>query len=395
MTQIGASRGVTRHGHHPRQKGLVIALSTVLAAGLSISEAAAATPVDAFVRVHITVAAGAPVAGAAVLTTVLWTSKADFERHGRPRGQLLLADAVGRLVVPIRLDRQQRAAVDRNGGWANISVTALDAAGRPIAQATTSRYVGTQVEKRQQAQSMPHAGVVRLVLARNGGEPDTWTDPSIAQPSITPCTYYWDADGYSNKYAQVGELHVDYDVTFARFTYGRTADTTFDVAAKAAGGNWSITGSVYVGNSLATSVYANAGGQTNYHWALRTQFRFVNMKLFKDCLGGPYRAWVGAQEVHALEWTGGGMTLSNTLSQPARSAANTATYGPNTGWSRSSGTFAKWSASVSPFGVSLGAQSGASTNVDVEYAFGSRRTHYLYGDTALPTTSKRVFQDTP
>ena len=109
-------------------------------------------------------------------------------------------------------------------------------------------------------------------------------------------------------------------------------------------GTGPITGSVHVENTLDSSVWANAGGQTNYHWALRSQFRFVNMKLFKDCVGGPYRAWVGPQEVHALEWTGGGMTLSNTLTQPARNAANSATYGPNTGWSRASGTLVKWSA---------------------------------------------------
>ena len=89
------------------------------------------------------------------------------------------------------------------------------------------------------------------------------------------------------------------------------------------------------------------------------------------------------------------MTLSNTLTQPARNTANSATYGPNTGWSRTSGTLVKWSASVSAFGATIGAQSGASTNVKIEYTFGNRLTHYLYGDTALPSTSKRVLQDTP
>jgi hypothetical protein len=119
------------------------------------------------------------------------------------------------------------------------------------------------------------------------------------------------------------------------------------------------------------------------------------MKLFKDCLGGPYRYWTGSQYVAALEWTGNGMTLSNTLKQSSRLAANTAPYGPNTGWTRSSGTLVKWAAAVSPFLVSLGAQSGASSNVKIEYEFGSRSVHYLYGDTGLPSVSKRVFQDTP
>ena len=236
---------------------------------------------------------------------------------------------------------------------------------------------------------MTHSGVIHLVSRARVRAAET-----LDAAAIVPCTYYWDADGYMNRYAQVGEIHVDFDVTTARFTYGETADTTFDVAAKSGTEDWSIIGSVHVGNTLATEVFANGGGRTNFHAELRSQFRFVNMKLFKDCLGGPYRAWVGSQEVHALEWTGGGMSVSNTLTQPPRIAANTATYGPNTGWSRSSGTFVKWAATVGAFGARLGAQSGASTNVRVEYVFGARQTHYLYGDTSLPTTSKRVFQDT-
>jgi hypothetical protein len=394
VTWFEASRGEIRRGRRTVWKGLAIASCAALIAGLSISNAAAAGAPDAVVRVRVTDSADAPLAGAAVLATVLRTSKAAYDRHGSARGRLLRTDAFGELIVPIKLDRQQRAAAGRNGDWVNISIVALDIGGQPVAQATTSRYIGSRAEEREQERLIMHSGVVHLVdraRVRAGGTADAAT----IQANLVPCTYYWDADGYMNRYAQVGELHVDFDVTTARFTYGETADTTFDVAAKSGTGDWSFVGSVHVGNALATEVYANGGGQTNFHWALRTQFRFVNMKLFKDCLGGPYRAWVGSQEVHALEWTGGGMTLSNTITQPPRLAANTATYGSNTGWKRSSGTFVKWAATVGAFGARLGAQSGASSNVRLEYAFGGRRTHYLYGDTALPTTSKRVFQDTP
>jgi hypothetical protein len=393
VTWLEASHGEIRRGRRAGWKGLVIASCAALVAGLSISNAAAAGAPDAVVRVRVTDSAGAPLAGAKVLTTVLWTSKADYERHGKARGRLLLTDAFGALTVPIRLDRQQRAAVGRNGDWVNISVVGFAVGGQPFAQATTSRYIGSRADVREQARSMTHSGVIRLV--DRGRIRAAGTADAAIEAALVPCTYYWDADSYSHRYAQVGELHVDFDVTTARFTYGETADTTFDVAAKSGTQDWSIVGSVHVGNTLATEVFANGGGRTNFHWALRTQFRFVNMKLFKDCVGGPYRAWVGSQEVHALEWTGGGMTLSNTITQPPRLAANTATYGPNTGWTRASGSFVKWAASVHPFGASLGAQSGASTSVKLEYTFGGRRTHYLYGDTSLPTTSKRVFQDTP
>ena len=392
MTWFEASRGEIRRG--AGWKVLVIASCAALLAGLSISNAAAAGDPDAVVRVRVTDSAGTPLAGAEVLVTVLWTSKADYERHGRARGRLFRTDPSGELIVPIKLDRQQRAAVGRNGDWVNVSVVALDAGGQPVAQATTSRYIGAHADKREQARQMLHSGVVRLVDRGRVGATRA-PDVTAIEAALTPCTYYWDADRYMNRYAQVGELHVDFDVTTARFTYGETADTTFDVLAKAGAGAWSIIGSVHVANTLTTEVWANGGGKTNFHWALRTQFRYVNMKLFKDCVGGPYRAWVGSQEVHALEWTGGGMTLSNTIAQPARTSANTATYGPNTGWSRSSATFVKWAAGAGAFGATIGVQSGASQNVKVEYQFGNRNVHYLYGDTGLPTVSKRVFQDTP
>jgi hypothetical protein len=392
VTWLEASRREIRGGAGWRE--LVIASCAALVAGLTFSYAAAAGGPDAVVRVRVTDSAGTPVAGAEVLATVLWTSKADYERHGRARGRVVRTDLSGEVIVPIRLDRQQRAAVGRNGDWVNVSVVALDVTGRPFAQATTSRYIGARPDKREQARQMIHSGVVHLV-----GRGGVRTKPAPAAAGLSavsgPCTYYWDADGYMNRYAQVGEIHVDFDVTTARFTYGESADTTFDVVARTGSGSWSIIGSVHVGNTLTSEVWANGGGKTNFHWALRTQFRYVNMKLFKDCLGGPYRAWVGSQEVHALEWTGGGMTLSNTLPQPARTAANTAVYGPNTGWSRTSATLAKWAAGAGAFGASIGVQSGASQTVRIEYQFGNRSTHYLYGDTGLPTVSKRVFQDTP
>jgi hypothetical protein len=394
VTWFEAPRGEIRRVRRAGRKGLLIASCAALVAGLSISNAAAVGAPDAVMRVRVTDSAGAPLGGAAVLTSVLWTSKADYERHGKARGRLLRTDAFGELAVPITLDRQQRAAVRRNGDWVNISVVALDAAGQPIAQATTSRYLGSRAEVREQARAMVQSGVVHLVDRSPVRAALSASAPAIDE-ALVSCTYYWDADGYMNRYAQVGELHVDHDVTTARFTYGRTADSTFEVVAKGGTGDWSVIGSVHVANTLATDVWANGGGKTNFHWALRTQFRYVNMKLFKDCVGGPYRAWVGSQEVHALEWTGNGMTLSSPIVQPARRSANTATYGPNTGWSRTSGTFVKWSAGAGAFGASMGIQSGASQYVKVEYHFGSRNTHYLYGDTGLPTVSKRVFQDTP
>lgn len=392
VAPIDGPRAATSRGRSAARRGLVIASCALFAAASMVSGAAAAEPVDTLLRVRLTDAAGLPLAGRRVLMTVHWTSKDDFVRYGRMRGRMARTDTNGDLAVALKLDRAQRAAVRRNGDWANITIVAFDGSGRPTGQATTSRYLGTRPDNMARARSMPHAGTVRLVERESGTDSEA---TAAASESLVSCSYYWEEDGFAYRYAQVGELHVDYDVPYARFTYGRTADTTFDVASRAGFGPWGISGGVHIANTLESAVYANAGGQTNYHWALRTQFRFVSVKLFKDCLGGPYRVWTGSQYVAAVEWTGNGMTLSNPLTQLSRTSATTAVYGPNTGWSRASNTLLKWAATVSPFGASIGAQSGASSNVKIEYAFGNRPTHYLYGDTGLPTVAKRVFQDTP
>jgi len=392
VTDFGRSRG--RRAIRTSWRGLIIAATAVLTTAVPTSSVAAAGA-DVVLRVRVTDAAGAPVAGAPVLTTVMWTSRSDFRRFGPPRGQLVHADARGELTVSIAFDRRQRAAVARNGDWAGISVVAFDRAMQPVSVATTSRYLGSEAREREQARTMPHADLVRLVQPQVG--PTTGGSTSLAQAtSVSSCPYYyWDEDAFSNRYAQVGELHADYDVSNARFTYGQTADTTFDVMSKTGTEAWTVAGGVHIDNTRSAAVYAETAGTTNYHWALRTQFRFVNMKLFKDCVGGPYRVWTGSQMAYALEWTGNGMTLSNTLTQPARKSANSASYGAHSGWTRTSGTLVRWSAAVSVFGASLSAQSGSSTFVKIDYSFGGRPTHYLYGDNALPSDSKRVFQDTP
>ena len=396
MTGIEAPHGEIGPVRLARWKALLIAGGAIIATTFPLSSVAASAAGGAVIDIRVTDVTGAPLAGVDVLTTVLWTSRADFRRFGRPRGQLLRTDAQGEIAIGLRLDRQQSASVKRNGQWANIAVVGFDERGQPASFATTSRYLGTKPEKRAQAATMAHSEIVRLVQSPPTAPGTQVGDAAALTSSVANCPYYyWDADSYWNRYAQVGELHADSDVLNARFTYGQTADTTFDIVERAGTGDWTVSGGVHIENTRSETVYAETAGQSNYHWALRTQFRFVNMKLFKDCIGGPYRVWTGSQQAYALEWTGNGMTLSNTLTQPPRKDAYSARYGAHSGFTRMSGTLVKWSAAVTLWGASVAAQSGASQFVKLEYSFGGKPTHYMYGDSGLPSQSKRVFQDTP
>jgi hypothetical protein len=76
--------------------------------------------------------------------------------------------------------------------------------------------------------------------------------------------------------------------------------------------------------------------------------------------------------------------------------AYTSVFGNGTDFHRYQYNFTKWSAAVVIGAATIGAKSGASTEVWIDYVFGSARTtHYLYGNNAVPTSSSRVFQQTP
>jgi hypothetical protein len=302
-----------------------------------------------------------------------------FLRRGSGMQSLGKTDADGVLTVDLALDDAERTSVQRNDGWMNLTIVTLDRAGNPSAIAALPR------------KGAGAAGQAIEVVAR---ERPSRLGRAAASLSLASCTYYWEPYQYQDRYAQVGELHADYDFTKAQFTYGETADSTIDAMAKSSGVDWFASGTFHVGNPRSSSIGINAP-TTSYHWALRTEFTYLRMRLYKDCVGGPTRAWTGSEEVGAIEWSGGGMVLSNPVTQPTRNPALSQTYGPGSFWSRSSSTLTRYGLGAGAFGLTFGIQSGASSEVRYDYAFGSRPTHFLYGNDAKPATSTRVFQDTP
>jgi hypothetical protein len=347
---------------------------------------------DATFSVLVADASGRGVPGRQVIASAMWSSEQDSQPHGgRSDGRSFATDASGRARVRIELTEDERASVRRNNDWLNITLVVLDAAGNPVDVIATTRYLGDKQDQKAQVRTLPDRGAANLR--------STLSEPvgtEAAAPAAVSCTYYWEHHAYLSGYMQIGELHRDKDVTLARFTYGQTADSNVDVMVTAnSESTWTVSGSYHVGNSLTSEVSATAASN-NYHWALRSQFVFQKVRLYRDCLGGPYHAWTGTEQMGVSSWAGGGMTLSNTLAQAARNPAYSQTYGPGGGFSRTTSSLAKWRAAIGLSGATIGAQSGASTNVRIEYQFGSGRpTHYLYGDDAVPAYSKRVFQLTP
>ncbi|MBC7897925.1 MAG: hypothetical protein H7066_21065, partial [Cytophagaceae bacterium] len=354
--------------------------------GLLPASAVAAARSTISLQVRVTNQVGRPLANRSVIVSTMWSSKADWQQHGRAVSRKATTDALGNASIHIALTDVERAAARRNNDWVNLTVVTLDVNGNPEAFASSSRYLGSKPDQQAQRSDLPHQDRLDLTGSSRAR--------SVAAPApLASCTYYWEAYSYQDRYAQVGELHADYDFVDAMFTYGETADSNVDVMSHASGVDWYISGSFHVGNSRSASVGVDAP-TNNYHWALRTEFTYVKMRLFKDCLGGPYHSFTGSEEVGVLEWAGGGMVNSNPVTQPARNPANSQTYGPGGFWSRSSSYLTRVSTGAGAFGLTFGIQSGASTEVKYYYKFGSRSTHYLYGNNAKPNTSSRVFQDT-
>jgi hypothetical protein len=334
---------------------------------------------DRAITAKIVEPAGRPVTNPDAGVSLGWASKKEWKTQRRAVGRHGVTDAEGMLTVDLAFDDAERESIARNGGWMNLTIVTLDRAGNPSAIAALSRDGGGA------------AGAAIEVAVRE--RPSRMAGAAVAQ-NLVACTYYWEPYQYQDRYAQVGELHADYDFTKAQFTYGETADSTIDAMAKSSGIDWYASGSFHIGNTRSSSIGINAP-TTNYHWALRTEFTYLRMRLYKDCVGGPTRAWTGSEEVGAIEWSGGGMVPSNPVAQPARNAAFSQTYGAGAFWSRSSSTLTRYGLGAGAFGLTFGIQSGASSEVRFDYAFGSRPTHFLYGNDAKPATSARVFQDTP
>ncbi len=370
-----------------RRNLTVLLAALAIVVGLLPAFVVAAARPTISLQVGVTNQVGRPLANRSVIVSTMWSSKADWQQHGRAVGRTAITDALGIASIPIALTDVERAAAHRNDDWVNLTVVTLDENGNPEAFASSSRYLGSKPDQQAQRAHLPHQDRINL-------RGSVQTRLAASPAPLASCTYYWEAYSYQDRYAQVGELHADYDFVDAMFTYGETADSNVDVMSHAGGVDWYISGSFHVGNSRSASVGVDAP-TNNYHWALRTEFTYVKMRLFKDCLGGPYHSFTGSEEVGVLEWAGGGMVNSNPVTQPARNPANSQTYGPGGFWSRSSSYLTRVSTGAGAFGLTFGIQSGASTEVKYYYKFGSRPTHYLYGDNAKPNTSSRVFQDTP
>jgi len=284
------------------------------------------------------------------------------------------ADAKGVAMLSRRWDGKRWAP---NAGPPQIDLTAsaaLTAAQR--GELDRLRAAGTAAEQRA-ARGRPSVEVTGATLA--GASAIGSDNPYCLRVN----------DRFLTAYTVIGELHTWRDMT-ATFGYGTSADSDISAGFSFDGGKtWSLGGQLHVGNATSTrstkTVSANYYGRT-----IRSQFEYVKYH---------YAGWFCYDDTvyqSPWRWTGGGIIEGTSQAQfdgkCGRTYPKVYLYGRNTTWSRTDNDFWNWSAAASVLGLSLKAQSGASSSADLTYTFGSATSyHRICGSDDYPARATRVF----
>lgn len=173
--------------------------------------------------------------------------------------------------------------------------------------------------------------------------------------------------GNTWRYLRVGETH-RWRGSTASFHYGQSADSDIDVAYHATGGSWSIDGSAHIGNSTGEDLRV-PDTKGNYGQHVRSKFHTQRV-LEYTVYPGPciYRGTY----LITREWIGGlvqGDHFTNTLDSHCKATGTQyhAILGAGGELNREHMTAFHYGVVGSVFGISIGGQSGFSTNASYHY----------------------------
>jgi hypothetical protein len=196
-------------------------------------------------------------------------------------------------------------------------------------------------------------------------------------------------------YQAVGEAHVMYDST-GKFEYGEHANTDLNGAYSAGGGPYSTSGSAnHMGNKSGMVRQAFTAHQA---YVVRTGFHYRKERLdFTDDQGDGH---VCRSDFRIIPdgWVAGAILGDNVSSHDsagqmdaARGKTWATLFGPDTEFEKNTSKGQKYKTGVTAFGITLGAQSEWSNQVDVHWTFGSGDDHWLYGSDNTVIKAKNVY----
>jgi hypothetical protein len=324
------------------------------------------------------------------------------------------------------------SALAQNNGWVNLDLTETGADGTTTIQSITRQYVDSSGQPvslsafqsaetaGQTGTTAPTSGLGRWVgsQADNGsttvgpayaaiGQASgaVLKTPSSAASSLAPaavppppCTPTVTVVNQTDKDTVVGEFHTPKDIVFGSdktfFKYGKSADTTSDVGVSVGGSNWSLSGSVHIGNSH--DVGSSYPQRSDLGYQVVTGFFYKEYHYvypnYSYCPSNYY-------ETKQYSWSGTPTPLGPGVNNHdvdgaclTRPSGQIADIPKGETWYRNSQAFIKFGAAFNVFGFSGGTQSGASSYVHIQYVAGTYNTnHYICGNGNSPFYSTRVF----
>lgn len=351
------------------------AIASIIAATLLLPATAQASA--PLVTGQLTDDAGRPVSGPVVVHA--WPKE-----RGAPMPVVAsaIANDRGDFTATITDPEQLSAVAADEGGW--VDFLAVSGTGRHTGQwAFTSRIAragGTlrSVQVRDaidsggaRAASVGRPPRIRLTLPRGR----SLSSPVAGPASITGRCNDRDPERRRAtsraKWAVIGELNNAYSDTRAVFNYGRHnhAETSFGIAvSKDNEETFSIGGETHVTNGGSLTF---PEVRRRYARKLRTKFEFTREQIRVT----PCSAW--ETYIRVTNWLGGS---DDSVKQTKTLNVCDSTYlGGELRGARAevySGDAVRWKRGVSVFGVYLTAKSGFSSNVGLEYRFGSTRNRY-------------------
>ncbi len=210
------------------------------------------------------------------------------------------------------------------------------------------------------------------------------------EPQAAPCLTWVKSKELTEQWGVVGEIHRWKEaIPKDTFTYGATADSTFEVALNA-GDGWYVGGTNHIGNtssrgSAATVAVTLKDAATGY----QTEAKFKRAEYSQVCTNNKKRqayAWNGYDLRKGSSITGLDGHCGDTYAQYAwRFPLD------QTGWSRFENEAHWWNQAISLGVLTVGGRSGYSTYVVSEWTFKEGVHKTLCGNDDLPRYAHRVF----
>ncbi|MGH8990409.1 MAG: hypothetical protein ACRDZ7_02650 [Acidimicrobiia bacterium] len=278
-----------------------------------------------------------------------------------------------------------------NGGYVNLELRAL--AGRLVQETHLSRYLTEAPAQAFSARRGAHdRGVAWQAAPDEAPAPVTlrFDPPSNgartlaangAMPMQGGCWGMKVVDSQIGR-TVIGELRAPPDTKTASFVYGKRADSEISIAARAANGPWSVSGSHHIANAQGSAVTQWA--ESGEHLLVRSRFVYDKYEYF--CPSGRRekvvpREWFGDVQPQPTSPVGCALAPQSRVGH----------YGAKTGFDREQERAVRWEGAADVFGVALSARSGYSQYVQAHWIFGRDADHLLCGDDGKPATSSRIF----